>query len=59
MATANRVSNISSDLAVRDYDSWIILGYAAFAVFAIAAICFAAEGPGIAADDLLAMARMP
>lgn len=59
MAISDRISDIPSDRSVRDYDGWILLGYAAIAVLAIAAIYLAALRPGEAGNDLMAMAAMP
>ncbi|MCK1617237.1 hypothetical protein IVA96_11380 [Bradyrhizobium sp. 159] len=59
MTIADRIQNTSSDLTARSYDGLILLGYAAFAVLALAAIYLAAESPGLTSGDLVAAAVMP
>lgn len=50
---------LSPRAAVRNYDGWIIAGYAAFAIVACVAIYFASGGPGMSDADLAIMAGMP
>lgn len=59
MTITDRIQNTSYGPTARNYDSLILLGYSAFAVFALAAICLAAAGPGVADGDLVAAAVMP
>ena len=48
-----------SHLAVRGYDGWILLGYIAFAIVAIAAFYFASGGPGVGDSDLAIATALP
>jgi uncharacterized membrane protein len=48
---------IRSHLAVGRYDRWIVLGYIAFAIVALAAVYFASGGPGVT-DSQLAIATV-
>lgn len=50
---------LSPRSAVRNYDGWIIAGYAGFAILACVAIYFASGGPGMSDADLALMAGMP
>lgn len=59
MTIVDRIQNTSSDLAPRNYDGLLLLGYAALAVLALAAIYLAAAGPDLAGGDFTAAAVMP
>lgn len=59
MTMTDRIQNTSYGPTARNYDGLILLGYAAFAVLALAAIYFAAAGPGVADGDLVAAVVMP
>lgn len=48
---------IRSHLAVGRCDRWIVLGYVAFAIAALAAVYFASGGPGVT-DSQLAIATV-
>ena len=50
---------LQSHLAIRSYDRWILLGYVAFAILAIAAIYFASGRPGITEADLVSAMALP
>ena len=50
---------IRPHLAVRKYDSLIMVGYLAFAIVAIAALYFASGGPGIAEAELAIATVLP
>jgi len=44
---------------VDDYDRRIVLGYAAFAIVALAAVCFASGGSGFSETELATAAVLP
>jgi hypothetical protein len=48
-----------SHLAVRSNDRWILLGYLALAILAIAAIYFASTQPGFTEADLVRTIALP
>lgn len=50
---------IRPHLAVRKYDSPIMLGYVAFAIVAIAALYFASGGPGVTETELAIATVLP
>lgn len=54
-----RTPAVPSHFAARGYDGWIMLGYAAFAIIALAAIYFASGGPGVTEADLAIATVMP
>ncbi|MGY4629132.1 hypothetical protein [Bradyrhizobium sp. USDA 4486] len=56
MAILEHTREISS---VRDYDAWIIIGYASLALLVLVALYFAASGPGFSADDVAVMTILP
>ena len=58
MAIAEHTAS-RSHLAVRSYDHWILLGYVAFAILAIAAIYFASVQPGFTEADLVSAIALP
>jgi hypothetical protein len=58
MEIANRTA-IQSQLAVRNYNSLIMLGYVALAIVAIAALYFASSGPGITDTELAIATVLP
>jgi hypothetical protein len=51
--------NASSVQATRDYDGWIIAGYCVLGAIALAALYFAAGGPGNDGAALAVMVAMP
>jgi hypothetical protein len=51
--------NASSVQATRDYDGWIIAGYCVLGAIALAALYFAAGGPGNGGAALAVMVAMP
>ncbi|TYO62705.1 hypothetical protein FXV83_31305 [Bradyrhizobium hipponense] len=59
MTIIDRIQNTSYGPTARNYDGLILLGYAAFAVLALAAVYFAAAGPGVAGGDLVVADVMP
>ncbi len=50
---------LSSRMAVRSHDGWIIAGYVALALITCLAISLAGSGPGEPASELAAMSAMP
>jgi ABC-type Co2+ transport system permease subunit len=50
---------IRSHSAARNYDAWIMLGYAALALVAMAAIYFAAGGPGATGAEIASAVVLP
>jgi len=56
MAIADRIQDSPSDLAVRNYDGLVVIGYAAFAVLVLAAIYLGPAGPGLTGSDLVTAA---
>jgi hypothetical protein len=58
MAIAGHTA-FQSHLAIRSYDRWILLGYVAFAILAIAAIYFASGRPGVTEADLVSAIALP
>jgi len=56
MTIADCVQDTRSDLTVRNYDSLVLLGYAAFAVLVLAAIYLGPAGPGSTGSDLVTAA---
>jgi hypothetical protein len=58
MEIADRTAN-RSHLAVRNYNSLIMLGYVALAIVAIAALYFASSGPGITTAELAIATVLP
>jgi hypothetical protein len=50
---------IRSRSAVRNHDGWIMLGYAVLAIVAIAAMYFAAGGPGASEADIASAVVLP
>ena len=50
---------IRSRLAVRNYGNLIMLGYVAFAIVAIALLCFASSGPGVTEAELAVATVLP
>ena len=59
MEIANPRSAIRSELAIRNHQGWIMVGYALLAMVAIAAICFAAIQPGGTQADLAIATALP
>ena len=59
MELANPRSVIRSQLAIRNHDVWIMVGYALLAMVAIAAIYFAAIQPGVTQADLAIATALP
>ncbi|MET4035785.1 hypothetical protein ABIB94_007486 [Bradyrhizobium sp. JR7.2] len=59
MTITDRIQNTSYGPTARNYDGLILLGYAAFAVLALAATYLAAAGPGVADVDVVVAAVMP
>jgi hypothetical protein len=45
--------------SVGGYDRWIVLGYAAFAIVALAAVSFASGGPGFSETELAISTVLP
>jgi hypothetical protein len=52
-------TSIRSHLIARNSDSWIMLGYVAFAIVALAAIYFASAGPGVTEANLAMATALP
>jgi hypothetical protein len=50
---------IRSYLVVRNSNSLITLGYVAFAIVAVAALCFASSGPGFTEAELATATVLP
>ena len=50
---------VRSRSRVRDYDAWIIFGYAVLSIVAIAAIFLAAGGPGNSEADIASAVVLP
>jgi hypothetical protein len=50
---------IRSRSAARNHDDWIMLGYALLAIVAIAAMYFAAGGPGASEADIASAVVLP
>jgi hypothetical protein len=50
---------VRSRSTVRDYDGWIIFGYAVLSIVAIAAIYLAAGGPGTSEADIASAVVLP
>ena len=59
MATTEYTHTASSVEATRDYDGWIIAGYALLGAIALAALYFASGGPGNGEAALAVMVAMP
>jgi len=59
MEIAEHTASISSSSAVRSYDGWVILRYAACAAIALAAIYLASGGPGTTEANLAIATSMP
>ncbi len=59
MDIAQRTHAIPSHFTIRGHNGWIVLGYVACAVIALAAIYFGSVGPGTSDGDLAVMAVMP
>jgi hypothetical protein len=59
METTERTPAIPSPLPGRNYDGWIMLGYAVCAVVALATIYLAFGGPGSTEADLAIATAMP
>lgn len=59
MATIGYSHSASSVQATRDYDGWIIAGYALLGAIALAALYFASGGPGNGEAALAVMVAMP
>ena len=49
----------AANRSVGDYDHRIVLGYAAFAIIALAAVYFASAGPGFSETELAMAAVLP
>jgi hypothetical protein len=49
----------AANRSVGGHDSWIVLGYAAFAIVALAAVYFASGGPGFSETELAKAAVLP
>jgi hypothetical protein len=45
--------------AVHSFDRWIVVGYTAFALLALAAIYFASGGPSVTQADLAIAMALP
>jgi hypothetical protein len=45
--------------AVRSFDGWIVIGYAAFALIALSAFYFASGGPSVTGADLAIAMALP
>ena len=58
MAIAEQAAS-RSHLASHSYDRWILVGYLAFAILAIAAIYFASGQPGFTKADPLGAIALP
>ena len=52
-------TTVRSDLAVRNYDGLIVLGYAAFAIVSIAVLYFASSGPGVTEAEFAIATVLP
>ena len=50
---------IQSYLVIRNYDHLITLGYLAFAIVAVALLCFASSGPGVSEAELATATVLP
>jgi hypothetical protein len=50
---------VRSHSTARDHDGWIMLGYAALAIVAIAAIYLAAGGPGTSEAEIASAVVLP
>jgi hypothetical protein len=59
MAILDHAHALSRNPSLRDYDAWIIIGYASFALLALVALHFSASGPGFSADDFAVMTVLP
>jgi len=59
MATTEYTHTASSVEATRDYDGWIIAGYALLGTIALAALYFASGGSGNGEAALAVMVAMP
>jgi hypothetical protein len=59
MAIAPYIHAVSSAQVTGHHDRWIIAGYGVLAAIAIAALYFAAGGPGNSGPSLAAMVPMP
>jgi hypothetical protein len=59
MELAHKVRLTAPKGDARSYDFTILLGYSVFAVVLMAAIYFAASGPGTSAVDLATMGAFP
>ena len=59
MSSPASTSTFQSPAVSRSYDGWIILGYAAFAVVASAAMYLASGGPGLSDADFAIAMAMP
>ena len=49
----------AANRSVGDYDRWIVIGYAAFAIVALAAVYFASGGSGFSETELAMAAVFP
>jgi hypothetical protein len=59
MAISDRTPAIQSHFPVRNYDGWIILGYAVFGAVALGALYLTFWGPGMIDVDLAMATAMP
>jgi hypothetical protein len=50
---------VQSHLVIRNYDRLIAVGYVAFAIVAIAVLCFASSGPGVTEANLATATVLP
>jgi hypothetical protein len=58
MQLAGQVAH-RSHFVVEGYNRWIVLGYVAFAIVAVSAVCLASGGPGLAKGELAVAAIFP
>lgn len=59
MTIAEQRPALPPSLRVRNYDGWIMFGYAAFGIILLAAIWHASGGPGLPDADLALAMAMP
>ncbi len=59
MAMVERRAGIPLEFPARSHDGWIVIGYVALALIALAAIYWASGGPGTSVADLVTAAALP
>ncbi|UWU79103.1 hypothetical protein N2603_11780 [Bradyrhizobium huanghuaihaiense] len=57
MQIAHRANGVFAEQ--RAFDSWIMLGYAAFAAILLMAIYFASAGSGVSAENIAVLPVLP